>query len=164
MMLSPRLQDALNKQINAEFESSYLYLSMAAWFEAEDLKGMAHWMHIQSGEETGHGMRIFDFINDCNGRVALTAIETPKSQWKSATEVFEDAYAHEQKISAMLNDLMNLAGAEKSGATHDFLEWFLREQVEEESQAELIVAQLKRVGDSGVGLYLLDQELGKRGK
>ncbi len=163
-MFSSKLQDALNKQINAELFSSYLYLSMAGWFEAENLKGMAHWIRVQSGEETAHGMRIFDFINDRGGRVGLMAIEAPKTQWKSPLEAFEDAYKHEQKITGMIGDLMNLAGTEKDGAAHDFLEWFVREQVEEESQSQLIVAQLKLVGDSGVGLYLLDQELGKRGK
>ncbi|MCE5267428.1 MAG: ferritin [Planctomycetaceae bacterium] len=161
-MISPRLQDALNKQINAELSSSYLYLAMAAWFEAEDLKGMAHWMRVQAKEENGHAERIFDFINDCNGRVSLTAIEAPKAEWKSPWEAFEEAYGHEQKISAMINELMNLAGAEKSGATHDFLEWFVREQVEEESQVQLIVSKLKLVGDNGVGVYLVDQELAKR--
>jgi len=161
-MLSSKLQDALNKQINAELFSSYLYLSMAGWFEAENLKGMAHWMRIQSGEETAHGMRIFDFINDRGGQVALGAIEAPKTQWKSPLEAFEDAYKHEQKITGMIGDLMNLAAVEKDGAAHDFLEWFCREQVEEESQSQLIVAQLKLVGDAGVGRYLLDQELGKR--
>jgi ferritin len=161
-MLNPKLQDAFNKQINAEFCSSYLYLSMAAYFEAEDLKGMAHWMRIQAGEENAHALRIFDFINDRNGRVALTQIDAPKEQWKSPLEAFEDAYKHEQKITAMIGDLMNLVAVEKDGAGHDFLEWFCREQVEEEAAAQLIVAQLKRVGDQGVGLYLLDQELGKR--
>jgi ferritin len=136
---------------------------MATYFEAEDLKGMAHWMRIQSNEETTHGMRIFDFINNRSGQVTLTQIEAPKTSWKSPLEAFEDAYKHELKITAMIGNLMNLAGAEKDGASHDFLEWFCREQVEEESNAQLIVAQLKLVGDNGVGLYLLDQELGKRG-
>ncbi len=163
-MLSSKLQDALNKQINAELFSSYLYLSMAAFFEGEDLKGMAHWMRVQSGEETAHAMRIFDFVNDRDSRVALAAIEGPKTQWKAPLEAFEEAYEHEQKITGMISDLMNLAAAEKDGAAHDFLEWFCREQVEEEAQTKLIVAQLKLVGDGGVGLYLLDQELGKRGK
>jgi len=161
-MLGSKLQDAFNRQINAELHSSYLYLSMAAHFEAEDLKGMAHWMRIQADEERGHAMRIFDFINDRSGRVALTAIEGPKTEWKSALEVFEEAYAHERKITGLIDGLMNLTAVEKDGAAHDFLEWFCREQVEEEANAQLIVAQLKRVGDSGVGLYLLDQELGKR--
>ena len=161
-MLNPKVQDALNKQISAELFSSYLYLSMAAYFEAEDLKGMAHWMRIQAGEENAHALRIFDFVNDRSGRVTLTQIEAPKTQWKSPLEAFEEAYKHEQKITGLISDLMNLVAVERDGAGHDFLEWFCREQVEEEAAAQLIVAQLKRVGDNGVGLYLLDQELGKR--
>jgi ferritin len=161
-MLSQKVQDAFNKQINAELYSSYLYLSMAAYFEAKDLKGMAHWMTIQAGEEKGHAMRFFDFINDRSGRVTLTQIEAPKTEWKSPLEAFEDAYKHEIKITGMINELFTLVAIEKDGAGHDFLEWFCREQVEEEANAQLIVAQLKLVGDNGVGLYLLDQELGKR--
>ena len=162
-MLNAKIQDALNRQINAELFSSYLYLSMSAYFESKDLKGMAHWMRIQSGEETAHGMRFFDHINDRGGQVTLTQIDAPKTSWKSPLEAFEDAYKHEQKITGMIGNLMNLVGAEKDGAGHDFLEWFCREQVEEESNAQLIVAQLKLVGDKGLGLFLLDQELGKRG-
>jgi ferritin len=161
-MLSQKMQEALNRQINAELFSSYLYLAMSAHFETEDLKGMAHWMVLQSGEENKHAMRIFDFVNDRSGRVALTAIEAPKTEWKSPLEAFEDAYKHEQKITGMISDLMNLAGAEKDSAAHDFLEWFAREQVEEESAAQLIVSQLKLVGDSGVGVYMIDQQLGQR--
>ncbi len=161
-MLSQKVQDAFNKQINAELFSSYLYLSMAAYFEAKDLKGMAHWMNIQANEEKAHAMRFFDFINDRSGRVTLTQIEAPKTEWKSPLEVFEEAYKHEIKITGMINELFTLVAIEKDGAGHDFLEWFCREQVEEEANAQLIVAQLKRVGDNGVGLYLLDQELGKR--
>ena len=161
-MLSPKLQDALNKQINAELFSSYLYLSMSAYFEAEDLKGMANWMRIQAGEENAHAMRIFDFINDRSGRVTLGQIEAPKAEWKSPLEAFEDAYKHEQKITGMINDLMNLVAVEKDGAGHDFLEWFCREQVEEEAQVQLIVSQLKLAGDNGLGRYMLDQQLGGR--
>ena len=161
-MLSSKLQDAFNKQINAELHSSYLYLSMAAYFESKDLKGMAHWMNIQANEEKAHAMRFFDFINDRSGRVTLAQIEAPKTEWKSPLEAFEDAYKHEIKITGMINELFTLVAIEKDGAGHDFLEWFCREQVEEEANAQLIVAQLKRVGDNGVGLYLLDQELGKR--
>ena len=161
-MLNPKVQDALNKQINAELFSSYLYLSMSAYFEAEDLKGLAHWMRVQADEEHKHAMRIYDFVNDRSGRVTLGQIDAPKTQWKSPLEAFEDAYKHEQKITGMIGDLMNLVAMEKDGAGHDFLEWFCREQVEEEANAQLNVAQLKRVGDNGVGLYLLDQELGKR--
>ena len=161
-MLSAKIQDALNKQINAELFSSYLYLSMAAYLEAEDLKGMAHWMQVQSGEENAHAMRIYDFINDRSGRVTLSTIEAPKTEWKSPLEAFEDAYKHEIKITGMINELFTLVAIEKDGAGHDFLEWFCREQVEEEANAQLIVAQLKLVGDNGLGLYMLDQQLGQR--
>jgi ferritin len=161
-MLSSKLQDALNRQINAEFYSSYLYLSMAAYFEDQDLKGMAHWMRIQSAEETAHALRIFDFINDRSARVTLTQLDAPKTEWKSVVEAFEDAYKHEQKVTGMINELFNLAATERDAATHDFLEWFAREQVEEENTANWIVAQAKRVSESGLGVFLLDQELGKR--
>jgi ferritin len=161
-MLSAKLQDAFNKQINAELFSSYLYLSMAGHLESQDLKGMAHWMRIQAAEENAHAMRIFDFVNNRSGRVSLAAIEAPKGEWKSPLEVFEDAYKHEQKITGLINDLMNLVAMEKDGAGHDFLEWFCREQVEEESAAQLIVAQLKMAGDNGLGLYMIDQQLGQR--
>jgi len=161
-MLSPKLQDAFNKQINAELHSSYLYLSMAAYFESKDLKGMANWMVVQAGEEKAHAMRFYDFINDRSGRVLLTQIEAPKTEWKSPLEAFEDAYKHEIKITGMINELFTLVAIEKDGAGHDFLEWFCREQVEEEANAQLIVAQLKLVGDNGVGLYMLDQQLGQR--
>lgn len=161
-MLSPKIQDAFNKQINAELYSSYLYLSMAAYFEAQDLKGMANWMRVQAGEENQHAMRFFDFINARSGRVTLTTIEAPKTEWKSPLEVFEDSYKHEQKITGLIGDLMNLVGSERDGAGHDFLEWFCREQVEEEANVQLIVAQLKLAGDSGLGRYMLDQQLGQR--
>ncbi len=108
-------------------------------------------------------MRIFDFVNDRGSRVVLTAIDAPAAEWKSPLAAFEEAAEHEQKITGLINALMNLVAVEKDGAGHDFLEWFVREQVEEESQVQLIVAQFKRVGDDGVGLYLIDQELGKRG-
>jgi ferritin len=135
---------------------------MAAYFESKDLKGMAHWMNIQANEEKAHAMRFFDFINDRSGRVTLTQIEAPKTEWKSPLDAFEDAYKHEIKITGMINELFTLVAIEKDGAGHDFLEWFCREQVEEEANAQLVVAQLNLVGDAGVGLYLLDQELGKR--
>ena len=162
-MLSSKVQDAFNKQINAELYSGYLYLSMAAYFESKDLKGMANWMTVQAGEERAHAMRFYDFINDRSGRVLLTQIEAPKTEWKSPLEAFEDAYKHEIKITAMINELFTLVAIEKDGAGHDFLEWFCREQVEEEAQVQLIVAQIKLVGGNGVGLYMIDQELGKRG-
>jgi ferritin len=161
-MLTKKMSEALNKQINAEMFSSYLYLSMSAWFEAQNFKGFASWMRVQSGEETAHAMRIFDHLHDRGAEVKLTQIEAPKTSWKSPLEVFEEALEHEKKITAMIGELFNLAAAERDGASHDFLEWFEREQVEEEANATLIVAQLKLAGDNPAALLFLDAELGKR--
>jgi ferritin len=161
-MLSPKIQEALNRQINAEAFSSYLYLSMSAYFEAESLKGMAHWMRVQADEEHEHAMKLYDFVNARDGRVTLTAIEGPKTQWSSPLEAFEDAYKHELKVTGLINDLMNLSATEKDHAAHDFLEWFANEQVQEEADAKLIVDQLKLVGGQGLGLFMIDQELGRR--
>ena len=161
-MLNPKVQEALNRQINAELHSSYLYLSMVAYLEEQNLRGMAQWMRVQSGEETMHGMKIYDYIIERGGKVTLTQIEGPKTEWASPLELFEDAYAHEQKITGMINNLMDLVIAEKDHAGHDFLKWFIAEQVEEESNASEIVEQLKRVGDKWVGLYMVDQKLGQR--
>jgi ferritin len=161
-MLTPKLHEAFNKQINAELFSSYLYLSMAAYFEANNFKGMAAWMRAQAGEEHSHAMKIFDYVNDRGSHVALGAIEAPKAEWKSPLDAFEDAYKHEQKITGLISDLFNLAAMEKDGASHDFLEWFCREQVEEEANASLIVAQLNMVGSNGPALLMLDAQLGQR--
>ncbi len=161
-MLNPEIQDAFNKQINAEFFSAYLYLSMAAHFEAQSLEGMASWMRVQAQEETGHAMKFFNFIAERDGRVTLTQIESPKTEWKSTPEVFQDIYAHEQKITGMINELSNLAASSKDHAAHNFLEWFVAEQVEEENTVRTIVDQLKLVGDNGVGQFILDGQLGQR--
>jgi ferritin len=161
-MLNSKIQEAFNKQINAELYSEYLYLSMAAYFEAESFKGMARWMRVQADEERTHALKFYDFIHARNGRVTLTPIDAPKTQWDSPLDVFEDAYKHEQKVSGLINELSNLALGEKDHMAHQFLEWFAGEQVEEESAALTIVDQLKRVGDNGVALYLLDRELGQR--
>jgi ferritin len=161
-MMSPKVEAAFNKQLNFELFSSYLYLSMSAYFEAESFKGMAAWMRTQAQEEVGHGMRFYKFIIDRNGRVTLTQIEAPKTQWSSPLEAFEDAYKHECKVTAAINDEMNLSLSEKDHAAHTFLEWLINEQVEEEATVLTIVDQLKLVGDNGMALYLIDQELGKR--
>ncbi len=161
-MLGTKVQEALNKQINAELFSEYLYLSMSAYFETQSFKGMAQWMRVQAGEEHTHAMKFFDFLNDRDGRVTLSQIEAPKNEWKSPLDVFEEALRHEQKVTGLINDLSNLALAEKDHAAHDFLEWFVNEQVEEEANARTIVDQLKLVGDNGTGLYMIDQQLGQR--
>jgi ferritin len=161
-MLNARVQEAFNQQINAELFSEYLYLSMAAHFETESLKGMANWMRIQAGEEHTHAMKFYHFILDRGGKVVLAQIEAPKTTWNSALDAFQDAYKHEVKISGMINNLANLAIDEKDHAAHQFLEWFVNEQVEEEAAAQLTVDQLKLVGENGVAIYMIDQELGQR--
>lgn len=161
-MLSPKIQDALNSQVNAEFFSSYLYLSMAAHFERSSLPGMATWMRFQAQEELGHALKIFSFINERNGHAILAEVEGPKTEWSSALEAFEDSYAHEQKISGLINDLANLAREEKDHATATFLQWFITEQVEEEASVSTVVDQLKLVGDNGVALFMVDGQLGQR--
>jgi ferritin len=161
-MLNAKVQDAFNQQINAELFSEYLYLSMAAHFESESLKGMANWMRIQAGEEHNHAMKFYHFILDRSGRVTLTQIDAPKTTWNSPLNAFEDAYKHEMKITGMINNLANLAIDEKDHAAHQFLEWFVNEQVEEEAAAQMIVDQLKLVGENGVAIYMIDQELSKR--
>ncbi len=161
-MMSPKMQDALNRQINAELFSSYLYLSMSAWFETAGLAGMARWMQGQAAEEQGHAMRLFAFINERDGRVVLEAIEKPKAEWNSPLEVFEEAYQHEQKVTALIDGLVDLAAAEKDHATSNFLQWFVNEQVEEESTARTICDKLKLVGDHGPALLMVDAELGRR--
>jgi ferritin len=161
-MLNAKIEQALNEQINAELFSSYLYLSMAAYFESLSLKGMAHWMRIQAQEELVHVMRFFDFINHRDGRVRLTQVGAPKNDWGSPLEGFQDAYEHECKISARINDLTSLANGEKDHAVSTFLQWFVNEQVEEEAAAKEIVDKLKLVGDNGVALFMVDGELGQR--
>ena len=161
-MLKPTMQDACNKQINAEMFSAYLYLSMATYFESKDLQGMANWMKVQAQEEMVHAMKFYDFINERRGRVVLTSIGSPKTDWSSPLEAFEDAFKHECGITGRINDLVDLAIEEKDHATQNFLQWFVAEQVEEESSVDAIVSKLKLIGDHSMGLVMLDKELGGR--
>ena len=161
-MLKKSVEDALNKQINAEMYSSYLYLAMSAYFESITMKGFAQWLRLQSREEMAHGMKIYDYIIEAGGSPKLTAIEAPKTPWKSPQAVFEQVYAHEQKVTGLINDLMDLAMKEKDHATKNFLGWFVKEQVEEEANASEILAKIKMIGDVPGHLFWLDHELGKR--
>ncbi len=161
-MKSNKMEDALNAQINAEMYSAYLYLSMAAYFESVDLNGCAHWMKAQAQEEMIHAMKIYDYVNECGGRVMLRAIEAPASSWDSPLAVFEQAYAHEQYVTGLINNLMNLAIEEGDHATQIFLQWFVSEQVEEEASASGVVKRLRLAGESSGGLFMVDRELGQR--
>ena len=161
-MFNPRIQDAFNRQLNAELFSSYLYLSMSAYFESQNLKGMAHWMRIQVQEELQHAMKFLDFINDRGGRVLLTAVEGPRTEWSSPLEAFQDTCEHESKVTGLINDLVDLSIKEKDHAANTFLQWFVTEQVEEEASAREIADKLKLAGDNSVALLMIDQELGRR--
>ncbi len=162
-MIQPKVQDSINNQINAETYSAYMYWSMAAYFEAEDLPGFAAWMKAQAAEEMGHAAKFFGYLNERGGRVKLTAVEGPPTEWDSPLAAFEAVYEHEQKVTALIHAMMDLAIGENDHATVSFLKWFVDEQVEEEANAEAIVQKLKRVQDAPGGLFMLDRELGARG-
>jgi ferritin len=162
-MLKKKIEKAMNDQLSKEMFSSYLYLSMASWFEANGYDGMASWMKIQSQEEYEHAMKFYNYINERGGRVTLGAMEAPKSEWKSPIEIFEEAYKHECYITKEIHKLVDLVSADKDYPSISFLNWFVDEQVEEESAASKIIDDLKMVGDRGVSLYMLDKSLGKRG-
>jgi ferritin len=161
-MLGQKMQDACNKQVNAELYSSYLYLSMSASFEGKSLKGMANWMRIQAQEEMMHAMKIYDFILERGGQAKLDAIDAPPAEWDSPLAIFEEVVTHERKVTSLINGLVDLAIVEKDHATNAFLQWFVNEQVEEEASAEEVRDQMKMAGDKGGALFMLDKELGQR--
>jgi ferritin len=161
-MLSEKMQNALNDQINAEMFSSYLYLAIAAHFEDENFPGFAHWMRLQSDEEMIHAMKIYDYVIERQGRVRLAALEAPQESWDSPVAAFEASLEHERYISGRINKLVTLALEEHDHATSSFLQWFVDEQVEEEASVDAVVQDLKRVADFPAGLFMLDRELGQR--
>lgn len=161
-MIKKKMQDALNGQINAELYSSYLYLSMAAYFESVNLKGFANWMRVQTQEELVHVMKFYDYVIGKGGKVKLSSIDGPPTEWKSPLDVFESTYRHEQKVTGLINKLVNLAVSEKDHATTNFLQWFVDEQVEEEASADKVVQKLKLVKDAPGGLLMIDNELAQR--
>lgn len=163
MVLSKKMEEALNKQINAELYSAYLYLAMAAYFESANLSGFAKWMEIQAEEEKQHAMKLYHYIVERGGRVVLDAIQKPQSEWKSPLDVFEAVYAHEQHVTSLIYNLADIARQEKDYATEVMLHWFIKEQVEEEANASSILERIKMVKDSVNGILQYDKILGKRG-
>lgn len=161
-MLSEKMGKALNDQVTAEFYSSYFYLSMHSYFESKNLAGFAHWMRFQAQEEMMHGMKLYDYINERGGKIVLQTIDQPPAEWDSVLDVFEKVFAHEQKVTAMINNLVDIAIAERDHASNGFLQWFVSEQVEEESNVGGIVNKLTMVQNDSAGLFVMDQELGKR--
>lgn len=161
-MLNPKIEKALNDQVNAEMYSSYLYLSMSAYMSGINLMGGANWFRIQAQEELVHTLKFYDYILERGGKVALGAVDGPETEWDSPLAAFEAAYAHEQKVTALINGLVDLAIKESDHATNNFLQWFVAEQVEEEASADAVVQQLRLVGNNGGGIFMIDRELGTR--
>ncbi|MGD8881483.1 MAG: ferritin [Desulfobacterales bacterium] len=161
-MLTEKMQKALNGQLNAELYSSYLYLSMNAYFKAVNLDGFANWMYYQAQEELEHSMKFYDFIVQRGGKVQLQQIEAPPAEWGSPLAVFEATLEHEQKVTGLINDLVEIAHEERDHATNIFLQWFVSEQVEEEESVGGVLEQLKLMGDAQGGLFMIDRELAKR--
>jgi ferritin len=161
-MLSQAMQDALNRQIGYEFASAQLYLSMSAYCVTRDYNGFAHWLRIQSQEEHAHALRLFDMVLDRGGQVTLRALEAPPSEFESLLDVMQQTLAHEQNVTALIQELYALAVRENDFTTQAQLNWFLTEQVEEEKMVETILAQLRQIGGQTAGLFLLDRELAAR--
>lgn len=161
-MLHEKMLNAINEQMNHELYSSYLYLSMSAYFESVNLKGCAHWMRIQTMEEQTHFKRFYDFATARGGRVVLAAIEAPPVEWNSALAVFEDGLAHERIVTGKINQLVDVSLELKDHATNSFLHWFVDEQVEEEATADEIVQSLKLSENDATGLFMIDKDLGTR--
>ncbi|MGA2462274.1 MAG: ferritin [Candidatus Bathyarchaeia archaeon] len=161
-MINERVERVINGQINKEFYSYYLYLAMAAHFESANLKGFAHWMRMQAGEESGHAMKLYDYLLERGGKIVLEKLDAPPSNWNSHKNVFEDAYQHEQKVTKAITELFELAKSEKDHATEVFLQWFIKEQVEEEASAFATLQRLELLGSDGGAIFMLDVELGKR--
>lgn len=163
-MIDKGTQQALNQQLKEEMYSSYLYLAMSAYLEGNNFRGMATWMRVQAQEEYSHAMKFFDYVHERGGTVTLLALEQPQAEWPSILAAFKAAAAHERSITKKIHALVDKASTEKDHATLNFLQWFVKEQVEEEATVDAIVKRLEAVGDSPAGLYHLDHDLGKREK
>ena len=161
-MISDNISKALNEQITNEFNSAYRYLAMSAHFSSRNLNGFAHWFRVQYNEERTHALRIFDHVIDRGGQVSLSSVSEPPHSWESPTAAFSAALEEERRIARSIDDLMELALGEKDHATRILLDWFVSEQVEEERVTSEIVDQLQMVGDSTIGLFMMDERLMNR--
>ncbi len=161
-MLSKNLLTKLNEQITHEFYSAQYYLAMAAYFKKEDLDGFANFFIVQAEEERFHAMKYFEFINDQGEEAIITGFKDPKREFTSAEEIFSLALEHEKLVSSLINDLMNIAQEEKHHPSIGFLQWFIAEQVEEEASMSRLLSLVKRVGEQGHGILMLDRELAAR--
>ncbi|MGC8780811.1 MAG: ferritin [Anaerolineae bacterium] len=161
-MINKTVEAAINEQIKHEFYSAYLYLSMSAWAEANNLAGAAHWLRAQAGEEQGHAMKFYDYVVEQGGRVILGPIAQPPAEWTSLLDLYQQVLDHEKKVTALITKLYETALAEKDYATQVLLQWFINEQVEEEKNATQIIEAIKMVGNSGTALYMIDRQLAAR--
>ncbi|MCE5345757.1 MAG: ferritin [Bacteroidales bacterium] len=162
MKINKKVEEILNKQVNAEFWSAYLYLSMSAWCESQGLKGSANWMRVQFHEETSHALKIQDYVLSRSGEIKLQPINAVETSWNNLLHLFEETYKHECVVTEMINKCYEVALSEKDYATAIMLQWFIDEQTEEESNALEIIDHLKLLGDKGAGIYHLDRSLEKR--
>lgn len=161
-MLKKKVEEAINQQINAEFHSAYLYLSMSAYFQSIGLAGYANWMKIQYQEELAHAVHFFDYVNERSGRVILTPIASVDVEFDGIVDAFEKTLVHEQKVTSLINNLMDVAIAESDHATRSFLQWYVDEQVEEEANVQQILDNLKLIKGEGQGLLMMDREMATR--
>ena len=161
-MLKEETLAACTTHINAEMNSAYLYLSMEAYFQSINLTGFANWMRTQTQEEMMHAMKIYDFVFERGGKVTLEAIDKPPFSWDSPLAAFKEVLKHEQHVTSLINDLVDLAIKEKDHASNIFLQWFVTEQVEEEASADAVIQRLKLAKDNASGLFMIDAELGQR--
>jgi len=162
MKIGNKMEEALNKQINAELYSAYLYLGMSARCTGLNLKGIAHWFYVQAQEEMTHAMKFYRFVLERNGHAELPAIQGVRCDWKDPLEMFAAAYEHEQKVTGLINGLMDTAAAERDHASASMLNWFIDEQVEEEANASEISDKLRLIGGSNEALFMIDKELSVR--
>jgi len=163
-MISQKMQEALNTQINLEQASAQLYLAMSAHCEGLSFKGFAHWLRVQAGEETAHALKLIDFLLDRGGKLELKPIPAPPTDFGGVIQVFERTLEHERGITGRINALFELARQEKDYASEITLQWYVTEQVEEEASVGQIVDHLHAVGDQGGGIWYLDSRMGKRGQ
>lgn len=161
-MLKEKVLKALNNQINAEMHSAYLYLSMSAYFQDKGLSGFANWMKVQYKEELGHALKFFDYVNERNGRVILEPIAAVPTEFDGVIDVFEKTLEHEQKVTEMIDKLVDTAVEASDHATQSFLQWFVDEQVEEESNVNELLDNLRLIGGQGNGMFMLNRELQSR--
>jgi ferritin len=161
-MISKKMTDIINKQINAEIYSAYLYMGMSSWAAHEGMAGAANWFFCQAQEEMTHALRFYNYVNSQGQHAVMQAIEQPKKTYKNLLDAYEDTLAHEKKVTAMINKIADLAVDEKDHASSVMIQWFVTEQVEEEESAQEIIDKLKLAGTDGSGLYMIDQELKTR--